>query len=321
MSGLPAPPTLDNIRAAEARIAGLARRTPVWPLDADGGILLKLESLQPTGAFKVRGAANHLRAVAGQVSGVVTASSGNHGQAVAYVAARLGIPAVVVVPETVNPIKAEAIVRWGAELHRCGTTGGDRYARAVALARERGLHLIPSYDDALVIAGQGTCGLEIAEQCPEAAVVVVPTSGGGLISGVSVAVKALRPKMRVVGAEPRHIPRFAASRAAGRRVAVPSVDTVADGLRVQEPGVLTWEVTARTVDDFVAVDDEAILDAVRRLWMDAHLVVEPSGAIAVAALLTGLVPDRPAVAVVSGGNLDPDLLAGLLIRPEAKSHA
>lgn len=309
------PPTIADVRAAAGRIAGFARRTPVVPWDAGGGMLLKLENLQPTGAFKVRGAANHLRAVAGTVPGVVTASSGNHGLAVAYVAGRLGMPAVVVVPETVNPVKARAIVGFGAELLRCGATMDERYAVAQQVARDRGLHMIPSYDDALVIAGQGTCGIEIADQCPDAKAVVVPVSGGGLVAGIALAIKALRPDVKVIGAEPRSLPRFAASRAAGDRVTLPFQDTVCDGLKAQRPGTLTWAVASRAVDEFVAVDDALVLEAVRRLCLDAHLISEPSGAIAVAALLSGRVEARPAVAVVSGGNLDPTLLVELLTRP------
>jgi threonine dehydratase len=314
----PSVPTIADVHVAAARIAGIARTTPSVPWDADGGMWLKLESLQPTGAFKVRGAANHLRAVAGSVTGVITASSGNHGQAVAYVAQRLGIPAVIVVPETVNPVKAGAIVRFGAELVKCGSTMDERYERARALQAERGLHLIPSFDDALVVAGQGTCGVEIVEQAPaDLRAVVVPTSGGGLLSGVSLAIKALRPGLAVIGAEPGSLPRFAASREAGKPVTVPFEDTVCDGLKAQRPGVITWEVIARNVDGFVAVPDEAVLTTVRRLATEAHLVVEPSGAIAAAAILAGLVEERPAMAVISGGNLDPALLATLLARPDA----
>lgn len=308
-------PELADIRDAVGRVAPYTRRTPVHPWDERQGIFMKLESLQPTGSFKVRGAANHLSTIAGKVSGVVTASSGNHGQAIAYVAARLSIPAVVVVPETVPQVKASAITGYGAELVRCGTTMPERYEMAMRLAQERGLHMVPSFDDTLVIAGQGTCGLEILEQMPDLAAVAAPTSGGGLLSGVALAIKALRPQVRVVGVEPLNVARFAASRAAGKRVSVPSVDTIADGLRGQKPGELTWEATCRAVDEFVAVDDTAILDAVRRLCLEAHLAVEPSGAISVAAMLAGLVRDRPAVAVVSGGNLDPALLASLLTRP------
>jgi threonine dehydratase len=307
-------PTLADVYEAVGRVAGLARRTPVVPWSEEDGVWLKLESLQPTGAFKVRGAANHLRAVAGRVPGVVTASSGNHGLAVAYVASRLGIPAVVVVPETANPVKARAIQNFGAELLRCGTTMDERYAMAQQVARDRGLHMIPSFDDTLVIAGQGTCGLEIVEQCPAAKAVVVPASGGGLIAGVSLAVRALRPEMRVIGAEPQALPRFAASRAAGHRVTIPFQETVCDGLKAQSPGELTWAVVSRTVDEFVAISDDVILETVLHLCLDAHLIVEPSGAIAVAAILTGVVKERPALAVVSGGNLDPALLSALLSR-------
>jgi threonine dehydratase len=299
-------PTLDDVRQAATRIAAEVRRTPLhaW----DDGIWLKLESLQPTGSFKVRGAANHLRSVAGSVPGVVTASSGNHGQAVAYVAGRLNIPAVVVVPEDVTPIKARRIQGFGAELIRCGTTMSERTQLAKHLARERGLHYVPSYDDPLIVAGQGTCGLEIVEQADGIRTVVAPASGGGLLSGVALAIKALRPGIRVVGVEPANLTRFAASRAAGRRMTIPFGETIADGLRGQQPGELTWEVTSRTVDAFVGVSDDAIRDTIHRLYQDAALVVEPSGAIAVAALLQGIVPDRPAVAIVSGGNLDPELL-------------
>lgn len=307
-------PGIDDVRAAAARIARDTRRTPLHPFDGADGILLKLESLQPTGSFKVRGAANHMRALGSQLRGVVTASSGNHGQAVAYVANRMGLPAVVVVPETVAPPKAAGIVRWGAEVIRCGTTAGERLDLAATLARERGLHVVPPFDDPLVIAGQGTCGLEIAEQAVDAAVVVVPVSGGGLISGVALAVKTLRPQVRVVGAEPQNVARFAASRAAGARVTVPSTETVCDGLRVQQPGALPWELVGRYVDEFVAVDDASVLEAVRLLWQEARLVVEPSGAIALAALLRGQVAERPAVAVVSGGNLDPALLPSLRLQ-------
>jgi threonine dehydratase len=314
----PSIPTIADVHAAAARIAGIARRTPSVLWDADGGMWLKLESLQPTGAFKVRGAANHLRAVAGSVTGVITASSGNHGQAVAYVARHLGVPAVIVVPETVNPVKAAAIVRFGAELVKAGTTMDERYARARQLQMERDLHLIPSFDDTLVVAGQGTCGLEIAEQAPtDLRAVVVPTSGGGLLSGVALAVKALRPGVAVIGAEPASLPRFAASRAAGGPVSVPFEDTVCDGLKAQRPGVITWGVISQNVDGFVAVPDDVVLRTVRRLATDAHLVVEPSGAIAVAAILAGLIKESPAMAVVSGGNLDPTLLACLLARPDA----
>jgi threonine dehydratase len=304
-------PTLKDIRAAAARIAPDVRRTPLHPLDGD--VFLKLESLQPTGSFKVRGAANHLRQVAATVRGVITASSGNHGQAVAYVAGRLRVPAVVVVPETVTPIKATRIEGFGAELIRCGTTMPERTELAKRIAEERGLHFVPSFDDPMIIAGQGTCGLEIDQQAKAVAVVAVPTGGGGLLSGTTLALKTLRPGVRIVGVEPKGLRRFAVSRAAGIRTMVPFADTIADGLRGQQPGVLTMAATA-AVDEFVGIDDDAIGEAIRKLYFDASIVVEPSGAIAMAALMTGAVPQRPAVAVISGGNLDPRLLSALLLR-------
>jgi threonine dehydratase len=314
-------PSIADIFAAADRIAGLARRTPVVEWDgattAAGQAWLKLESLQPTGAFKVRGAANHLKVVAGRVPGVVTASSGNHGQAVAYVAKRLGIPAVVVVPETVNPVKARAITDYGAELVKCGRTMDDRYARAQEIVSERGWHFVPSYDDPLIVSGQGTCGLEIIEQCSNLAAVVVPVGGGGLASGVALAIKTLRPGLRVIGAEPAALPRYAASRAAGDRVTVPFADTVADGLRGQRPGAITWEIAKDAVDEFVAVPDDVIESTVRSLCLEARVVAEPSGAVPAAAVLAGMVPDRPVLAVVSGGNIDPDYLAALLARKTA----
>lgn len=305
-------PAVADVRTAAARISTDIRRTPVHPWDEGSSLWLKLESLQPTGSFKVRGAANHLRGMEPGVKGVVTASSGNHGQAVAYMASRLSLPAVIVVPETVTALKEAGIARYGAEMIRCGTTMPERSELAARLSHERGLHLVPSFDDALVIAGQGTCGLEILEQRPDISSVVVPTGGGGLISGIALVVKTLRPSVRVIGVEPHAVARFSASRTAGARVTVPSVATIADGLRGQQPGVLTWEAASRYVDAFVSVDDALILDAVRRLYVDAHLVVEPSGAVAVAALMAGLVHERSCVAVVSGGNLDARLLSQLL---------
>jgi threonine dehydratase len=310
-------PTLADVFAAADRIVGLARRTPVvaWDGAGAGRAWLKLESLQPTGAFKVRGAANHLKVMAGRVPGVVTASSGNHGQALAYVAQRLGVPAVVVVPETVNPVKARAITRFGAELLMRGKTMDERYALAREIVQRRGWHLVPSYDDPLIVAGQGTCGLEILEQCPDLAAVVVPVGGGGLASGVALAIKSLRPHVRVIGVEPAALPRYAASWAAGEPVTVPFVDTVADGLKGQRPGVITWEIARHAVDEFVAVPDAAVIAAVRTLCLDAHIVAEPSGAVPAAAVLSGLIPDRPVVAVVSGGNVDPAMLAEILAGP------
>lgn len=300
--------SLSDIEAARERIAPYARITPVLPFTET--VSLKLENLQVTGSFKVRGAFSHVLARRDQCeAGIITASSGNHGQAVAYVAQRLAIPATVVVPENVIETKADGIRRYGARVVRCGLYAGERTAFAQDLAATEGLHYIPSYDDPYVMAGQGTIGLELAEQC-EPDIVYVPVSGGGLISGVSAAIKRLRPAVKVVGVEPAGARRFAVSRAAGRPVALQSADTIADGLRVLTPGTLTWTATNAYVDEFTAVTDDEILSAVRRLLLEAHVVVEPSGAASVAAAIRG--PARQAVAVVSGGNADPALLSSLL---------
>jgi threonine dehydratase len=299
-------PTLQDVLEARGRIQGRVLRTPVvsaWAL----GLALKLESLQVTGSFKPRGAFNHLlRHPERCRGGVVTASSGNHGQAVAYAARQLGLPAVVVVPEDVVPVKERAIRAWGAEVVRCGRTTADRITRALELAAARGLHYVPPFDDPEVVAGQGTVGLEVLEQFPEVRVVLVPCGGGGLVSGVALAVKGLRPDVQVVAVEPEGAACFYASWRAGRRVRLERVQTVADGLRAVEPGELTWQCASRYVDRFVTVADGEIQEAVVRLFSEAKVVAEPSGAAAVAYFLRE--PAEGAVAVVSGGNLDPELL-------------
>ena len=299
--------TLDDFRSARERIAPYVRKTPVHPLP--GGPLLKLESLQVTGSFKARGAFNHVLAQREACArGIITASSGNHGQAVAYVARTLGLRAVVVVPEDVATTKAEAITAAGAELIRWGRYSEERVPHAKELAERRGLHYVPPYDDLFIIAGQGTAGLEIVEQCPEVEVVVVPVSGGGLISGVAAAVKSLRPRVRVIGAEPAGATRFASSRRAGRPVVLEKGETIADGLRVLTPGHLTWDMTTKYVDEFREVPDDDTLKALRRILLDGHVLAEPSGAVSVACALSGRLTGSTAVAVVSGGNVDREVL-------------
>jgi threonine dehydratase len=300
-------PTLQAVLDAERRIAPHVLRTPLVRMWSTG-ICLKLESLQVTGSFKSRGAFHHLlrhRDACG--NGVITASSGNHGQAVAYAARELGLRATVVVPEDVVDVKAEAIEHFGAEVIRRGLTTAHRMALALELARERGLHYAHPYDDADVITGQGTIGLEILNQLPEVEVVYVQCGGGGLISGVSLAIKMLRPDVRIVGVEPEGAACFHASWKAGERVRLDRVDTIADGLRALEPGELTWACASRYVDEFVTVSEEEIWQAMRRLLMEGKVVAEPSGAVAPAAAF-GATDPRRAVAVVSGGNLDPRLL-------------
>lgn len=305
------PVSVTDVEAARERISSYVVRTPLHPMVE--GPLLKLESLQITGAFKARGAFNHVLANrAACAAGVITASSGNHGQAVAYVAHVLGLRAVVVVPEDVVSVKANRISGFGAELIRFGRYSEERVGHAQALAGRRGLHYIPPYDDVDVIAGQGTLGLELLEQGPAVRTVLVPVSGGGLISGVALAVKGKRLGARVIGVEPAGANRFAQSRRAGRPVTLERAETVADGLRVLKPGHLTWEITQQTVDEFVAVTDDAILAVQRRLFFDANVLTEPSGAVSVAGALQLGLAGPEVVAVVSGGNSEPALLRQML---------
>jgi threonine dehydratase len=310
--------TLAEVRAAARRIRGSAVRTPLlpapwWPTP----LWLKPESLQPTGAFKIRGAVNALAVLDPDVRarGVVTHSSGNHAQALARAARDAGVPAVVVMPDSTPVGKVEATRALRAEVHLVPVA--ERLARAEQLGAERGMVLVPPFDSRHVIAGQGTVGLEIVEDLPHVGTVVVPVSGAGLLSGVAVAVRALAPAARIVGVEPELAGDLAEGFALGRRVEwAPdrTARTVADGLRVCAVSELTWAHVAALVDDVVTVSEDAIRSAMRDLVMRARLVVEPSGAVALAALASGVISagPGPAVAVVSGGNVDPALLRDVL---------
>jgi threonine dehydratase len=300
--------TLDDIRAAATRIRNVARKTPVLET---GGLLLKCESLQVTGSFKIRGATNMIAQLAPgeRAAGVITYSSGNHGQAVACAAASFGARATVVMPETAAAVKVEAVRGYGGEVLFAGTTSADRKTRAEAEARDRGLTMVPPFDHPWIIAGAGTVGLEILEQCPQAATVFVPMGGGGQASGVSAAVKQMRPGVRVVGVEPSGAARMTASLAAGEAVTLPRTSSIADGLLTLRPGDLTFAHVRAYLDDVVTVDDEAIAAAVRWLFREARLVAEPSGAATVAAALAARSAGTGAVAIVSGGNVDPEAFA------------
>jgi len=311
--------TLDDVRAAAVRIRGVAVRTPM--LDV-GPLALKCENLQPMGAFKVRGACNMISQLppASRAAGVITYSSGNHGQAVALVAQRFGIPAVVVMPETTPLIKIEGVRRYGAEVIFAGTTSLHRQARAEEERERRGLTMVPPFDDPWVIAGQGTVGLEILEQCPSVTTVFVPAGGGGLISGVSAAIKGMRSGVRIVGVEPEGAAKMSRSRAAGHPVTLDEVSSIADGLLAVRPGDLTFEHVQTFVNDVITVSDDQIRAAVRWLFGEANLVAEPSGAAAVAGALAlrgveGLasgLSGEVSVAIVSGGNVDPAAYASYI---------
>lgn len=316
--------SLEEIRQAAERLDGVASRTPLipWPSAGAAGrrLLIKPESLQPTGSFKLRGAYTAISKLSAQERkrGVIAHSSGNHARAVAYAAALLGVPAVVVVPGNAPETKIGPARALGA---RIVTTDASLAARAEAtreLISRHGYAFIAPFDDRSVIAGQGTVGLEIAEDCPQVDLVVVPVSGGGLISGVASGVRALCPQAKVVGVEPELAADARDSLRRGERVAWPARETqrtMADALRVEQVGELPMRHMLRLVEDVVTVSEDEIAEAVRRVAVQARLVAEPGGAAAVAACLLRQ-PDLPAartvVAVLSGGNIDPVLLAQIL---------
>ena len=309
-----------DIDAAAERIRGAVRRTPLVDVSDVAGrsLWLKCENLQVAGAFKIRGASNLIAQIASgpDVRGVITYSSGNHAQAVACAARRIGLPAVVVMPETAPAVKVEGTRSYGAEVLFEGTTSVERRRRAEALAAERGLTMVPPFDHPEIIAGQGTVGREILEDQPSSDTVYVPIGGGGLVAGVAAAVKQRRPATRVVGVEPAGAAAMARSLAAGAPVTLDSAESIADGLLPVRPGDLTFAHAAAFVDEVVTVGERAIADAVRWLAARAKLVVEPSGAAAVAAVLFSDRgdggADGDAVAVLSGGNVSPAALAALL---------
>ncbi|HUF46615.1 MAG TPA: threonine/serine dehydratase [Vicinamibacterales bacterium] len=311
--------SLEAVSEAVARIAGIARHTPVLEAAHLAGrpLWLKCESHQPGGAFKIRGATNMLMRLgeAARARGVITYSSGNHGQAVALAASRLGTQAVIVMPTTAPAVKLAGVRRWGAEVIQEGTTSLERKARAEAEAAARGLSMVPPFDHPWIIEGQGTCGLEILDQVSDVDVIVVPVGGGGLISGVAAAIRQSRPTVRVVGVEPAGAAKMSASLAAGHPVTLDRATSVADGLVPVRPGDLTFEHVQTLVEAVVTVTDDQIKRAALWLFHEAKQVVEPSGAASVAAVLWpdagSPLANRQAtvVSILSGGNVAPETLA------------
>ncbi len=320
--------SLEEIRAAARRIAGVAVRTPLVraPFTGVAGhglpreIWLKAESLQPIGAFKIRGAANKILQLTPEEigRGVITYSSGNHAQGVAYAAREVGAKAVIVMPRNAPAIKRAATLALGAEVVDVGLASSERLARAEELVREHGYVVVPPYDDEKIIAGQATCGLEIVEELPDVDLVLSPVSGGGLLSGIASAVKQMSPGAKVFGVEPELAGDAAESYRTGRLTTWPAEltsRTIADGLRTQSVGVRNFAHIRAFVDGIVTVTEAEIRAAMRAIVAVARLVPEPSGAVTTAALLfhAGELPEyRRAVAVVSGGNVDPKLLAEVL---------
>ena len=320
--------TLEAIRAAAVRIAPIAIKTPLiraqFPNLSGHGtnkeIYLKAESLQPIGAFKMRGASNKILQLTPEEirRGVITYSSGNHAQAVAYAAREVGAKAVIVMPSNAPAIKRAATLSYGAEIVDVGVASSERLAKSDELVRKHGYVVIPPYDDEQIIAGQATCGLEIVESLPEVDLVLAPVSGGGLLSGVAAAVKQLRPKARVFGVEPELAGDTAESFRTGSIVTWgPELvsRTIADGLRTQSVGVRNFAHLQAFVEGIITVTEAEIRAAMRAIVAATRLVPEPSGAVSTAALLfhaAQLPPYKTAVAVVSGGNIDPALLAQIL---------
>jgi threonine dehydratase len=305
--------TIGDLEAAARTLAPVAVRTPLLPADilsdhVGSPVFIKPEMLQRGGAFKFRGAYNFLSQMDPVVRsrGVVAPSSGNHAQAVALAAKLFGVPATVVMPTTVTLAKRTGAERLGARVVLAGTTTADRLGRAEELMRDEGLTLVPPYDDQRIIAGQGTVGLEIAQDLPNVKTVLVPVGGGGFSAGVSSAIKLRLPDARVIGVEPTSAPKLTRARAAGRPVRLAHSSGLADGLLAVQIGTVTFAHHQRYIDDVVLVDDDALPGAMRLLLDRMKLVVEPSGAITVAALLAGKVDvaEGPTVAILSGGNVE-----------------
>ena len=314
--------TLEDIKNARERVRPIVRVTPMMDVSSLAGrsLFLKCESLQPVGAFKIRGAYNMVAQLTDDQRrrGVVTYSSGNHGQAMALAARELGAPAVVVMPTTAPQIKVDGARSFGAEVIFAGTTSTERRKQAEAEAAARGLTMVPPFDHEWIIAGQGSLGLEILEQRPDVETVLVPVGGGGLLAGVAAAIKLAlnersesnghsQPSVRVVGVEPSGAAAMKVSLDAGEVVTLPSTNSVADGLMPVRPGDLTFAHAQKFVDDVVTVEDQQIIDAVVWLFTSAKIVAEPSGAATVAAALAGA-GTGVTVAIISGGNISPEKL-------------
>jgi threonine dehydratase len=312
--------TLADIFEARARLDGITVRTPLLLLECEGrSLYLKPENLQPIGAFKLRGAYNKIASLSPgeRKNGVITYSSGNHAQGVAYAARALDTKAVIVMPRNAPAIKREATAALGAEIVLVGPSGVERQIKAEELAAQHGYAIIPPYDDEKIIAGQGTAGLEILEDLPEVDLVLVPIGGGGLISGISAAIKLSRSGAKVIGVEPEIAGDAQASFRAGEIVKFAPeqvLQTCADGLRAQYVGNLTFQHIRSYVDDVVTVSEEEIMQAVRILAHNPKTVAEPSGAVATAAWLfhpDHLPKSSYPVAVISGGNIDPEVMHSL----------
>jgi threonine dehydratase len=314
--------TIDDVRAAARRLRGRVVRTPVLASqafdEASGyAVFLKCENLQRAGSFKIRGALNKLLTLsdAERDRGVVAFSSGNHAQGVALAARLVGTSAVICMPTDAPKLKLDSTRRYGAEIVLYDRQKDDREAIARRIAAETGRALIPPFDDYAIMAGQGTIALEFLDDVPDLDALVAPIGGGGLMAGCSTVAKALDQRTMVIGVEADSANDTYLSLRKGERVTIPPPPTIADGIRLTTPGALTFPILKDNVAEIALVSDDEILDAVRRLATEAHLVVEPTGAVALAAVLSGRLPilkGRKVGVVLSGGNIDPALLASVL---------
>ncbi|WP_174616402.1 threonine ammonia-lyase [Virgibacillus ihumii] len=310
---------LEQIHQARENISDIVKMTPMMTsnmisANARNQLFLKCEHLQKTGSFKIRGATNKVKDAAARLNpnSIIAASSGNHGQAVAYIANQLDIPSTIVVPEDASVNKLKAIKAYHGNVEFCGTTSEERIKRAKEICEvEKGTY-IPPYDDPLIMAGQGTVGLEIIEQVKDIDEVYVPIGGGGLISGVLTAIKETKPSIRVIGAEPAIANDTYLSLNKGERVNIGGTTTIADGLRTSIPGELTFPVIQRYVDDIVLVEEEAIKEAFSMVLTRMKQVIEASAAVSVAAALRSTPNGKRMVALVSGGNIDNNVIQSLL---------
>lgn len=323
------PVDAEAIAAAAQRIGDVVRRTPVVPSTTlsqrlGAPVVLKAENLQRVGSFKIRGALNKLATLGEDCApGVICGSAGNHAQAVAFAARERGVRCAVVMPQGAPVAKVEATEALGADVTLHGETVTEAVALARELASERGLTFVHPFEDADVICGQGTLGLELLEQIPDLGQVIVPVGGGGLIGGVAVAIKSARPEVRIVGVQVERVPSMAASLRGGVPVSVAGETTIADGIAVKQPGEMTLALCRSWVDELVTVTEEQVADAVVLMMEKAKLVVEGAGAVGVAALMAGIAgPAERAgktCCVLSGGNIDPGLLAELARRGESEA--
>ena len=307
-------PTLQDIRDARERLKPYIRHTPLLRaerIDKAAGcqVYLKPETLQVTGSFKIRGALNKSLSLSREAiaNGVIATSSGNHAQGLAYAAGTLGVKAVLVVPVTTPKIKIANTKALGAEVILFDGDTAARWKRVYEIAEENNYAVVHAFEDPLVMAGQGTIGLEILEDLEDVDTVIVPVGGGGLISGIATAIKETRPSVRVIGAEPALTPKYFQSRINKKRTSLPLKNTIADGLRLSVPGQNPYPIIEKYVDEIILVEDEHIIEGMRALARDAKLIAEPAASIGIGALLAGAVkvePDERVCAVLTGGNWD-----------------